>query len=96
MNIKKRCFGGEPGEEFFTDYHDREWGVPVHDDKHLLEMVILEGAQAGLNWKMVLKKRSAYRKAFHNFNPAKVALMSDKELDDLLEFGHYSQSSESL
>ena len=60
-------------------------GVPSHDDKHLLEMLILEGAQAGLSWQTVLKKRPAYRKAFHNFNPAKVALMTDHELEGSLK-----------
>lgn len=80
---KKRCFGGNPGEEFFTQYHDIEWGTPSHDDTHLFEMLILEGAQAGLSWKTILKKREGYRKAFHNFHPKKVAAMSDHELNDL-------------
>jgi DNA-3-methyladenine glycosylase I len=56
-----------------TAYHDREWGVPVHDDRRLFEFLILEGAQAGLSWDTILKKRSAYRRAFANFNPRKVA-----------------------
>lgn len=80
---KKRCFGGELGKEFYAHYHDHEWGVPSHDDQHLFEMLILEGAQAGLSWETVLKKREGYRKAFHNFDPSKVAMMSDDELEAL-------------
>jgi DNA-3-methyladenine glycosylase I len=83
INHKTRCFGGKPGQEFYADYHDYEWGVPSHDDQHLFEMLILEGAQAGLSWETVLKKREGYRKAFHNFDPAKVAAMSDEELESL-------------
>lgn len=83
INHKIRCFGGKPGQEFYADYHDYEWGVPSHDDQHLFEMLILEGAQAGLSWETVLKKREGYRKAFHNFDPAKVAVMSDDELESL-------------
>jgi len=84
---KTRCFGGEPGEEFYALYHDTEWGVPNHDDRHLFEMLILEGAQAGLSWETVLKRREGYRKAFHRFDPKKVAAMSDEALDALLENG---------
>ncbi|MEI8295168.1 MAG: DNA-3-methyladenine glycosylase I [Alphaproteobacteria bacterium] len=80
---KKRCFGGEPGKEFYAKYHDEEWGVPSHDDQHLFEMLILEGAQAGLSWETVLKKRDGYRRAFHNFDPVKVAAMTDAALEDL-------------
>lgn len=80
---KKRCFGGNPGKEFYADYHDHEWGVPSHDDRHLFEMLILEGAQAGLSWETILKKRDGYRKAFHHFDPKKVAAMSDHELEAL-------------
>lgn len=81
---KKRCFGGTPGKEFYAEYHDTEWGVPVHDDKHLFEMLILEGAQAGLSWETILKRREGYREAFHFFDPKKVAKMTDSELDGLL------------
>jgi len=80
---KKRCFGGKPGQEFYAHYHDSEWGVPAHDDQHLFEMLILEGAQAGLSWETILKRREGYRKAFHNFDPHKVARMSDDELETL-------------
>ncbi|MEI8124384.1 MAG: DNA-3-methyladenine glycosylase I [Parachlamydiaceae bacterium] len=79
----KRCFGDQPGKEFYAEYHDNEWGVPQHDDTHLFEMLILEGAQAGLSWETILKRREGYRKAFHNFDPQKVAVMSDNELENL-------------
>jgi DNA-3-methyladenine glycosylase I len=82
---KKRCFGGEPGKEFYAAYHDLEWGIPSHDDKHLFEMLILEGAQAGLSWETILKRREGYRKAFHQFNPQKVASMTDEDLASLLQ-----------
>lgn len=82
---KKRCFGGDPNKQFYTDYHDHEWGIPVHEDRHLFEMLILEGTQAGLSWETVLKKRQGYRKAFHHFDPVKVAAMSDAELEALLQ-----------
>ncbi|MEX1013489.1 MAG: DNA-3-methyladenine glycosylase I [Waddliaceae bacterium] len=87
MNItdKKRCFGSAPGKEFYAEYHDNEWGVPVHDDRHLFEMLILEGAQAGLSWETVLKKREEYRNVFYNFDAVKVAKMSDDELSCLLQ-----------
>lgn len=65
-------------------YHDTEWGVPVHDDRLLFEFLILEGAQAGLSWDTILRKREAYRKAFDNFDVAKVARYGDKRLEKLL------------
>jgi len=82
---KKRCFGGHPGKEFYAEYHDNEWGIPVHDDRHLFEMLVLEGAQAGLSWETILKRRKGYREAFHHFDPFKVASMSNNELDALLQ-----------
>lgn len=82
---KGRCFGGQPGKEFYAEYHDKEWGIPVHDDRHLFEMLILEGAQAGLSWETILKRRKGYREVFHGFDPRKVATMTDKELDELLQ-----------
>jgi len=82
---KKRCFGSAPGKEFYAEYHDKEWGVPVYDDRHLFEMLILEGAQAGLSWETILKRREGYRGAFHHFDPVKVANMTDDELNLLLE-----------
>jgi DNA-3-methyladenine glycosylase I len=82
---KKRCFGGVLGKELYTVYHDKEWGKPVHEDRHLFEMLILEGAQAGLSWETILKRREGYRHAFHGFEPQKVAFMSDTELMNLME-----------
>jgi DNA-3-methyladenine glycosylase I len=82
---KKRCFGSAPGKEFYAEYHDKEWGIPVYDDRCLFEMLILEGAQAGLSWETILKRRNEYRKAFHDFDPVKVAKMTDAELNILLE-----------
>lgn len=80
-----RCFGSH--HPLYAKYHDEEWGVPVHDDRHLFEMIILEGAQAGLSWETVLKKREGYRQAFHNFDIQKVASMTDEELEHLRSDG---------
>jgi len=66
------------------EYHDKEWGVPVHDDKILFEFLVLEGAQAGLSWETVLNKRGNYRKAFHSFDPAKVVRYTSKDVQRLL------------
>lgn len=66
-------------------YHDEEWGVPVHDDRKLFEFLILEGAQAGLSWSTILKKREGYRKVFDNFDPRKVACYSEADVSRLLE-----------
>ncbi len=81
---KNRCFGSGLGKEFYAKYHDYEWGIPVHDDTLLFEMLILEGAQAGLSWETILKRREGYRQAFYYFDPVKVASMSNEELDLLL------------
>jgi DNA-3-methyladenine glycosylase I len=67
------------------DYHDEEWGVPSHDDTHLFEMLVLEGAQAGLSWSTILNKRENYRRAFEGFDAARVARYSDKKVARLLE-----------
>jgi DNA-3-methyladenine glycosylase I len=67
------------------EYHDAEWGVPVHDDRLLFEFLILEGAQAGLSWSTILNKRAAYRKAFANFDPAKVARFRPAKVESLLQ-----------
>lgn len=80
---KNRCFGGQNNQELMAEYHDEEWGIPVHDDRHLFEMLILEGAQAGLSWETILKRREGYLAAFHHFDPRKVARMSDKDLEAL-------------
>ncbi|MEH6660270.1 MAG: DNA-3-methyladenine glycosylase I [Parasphingorhabdus sp.] len=82
---KHRCFGGQPGKEFYGDYHDSEWGLPVHDDRLLFENLILEGAQAGLSWETVLRKRDGYRRAFHGFDIERCAAMADGELEALRE-----------
>ncbi|MHA2203203.1 MAG: DNA-3-methyladenine glycosylase I [Candidatus Hodarchaeales archaeon] len=68
-----------------VNYHDREWGVPVHDDKELYEFLILEGAQAGLSWATILNRREGYRKAFENFDVQKVALFSEDDLERLIQ-----------
>lgn len=70
--------------KLYIDYHDREWGVPVHDDRLLFEFLILEGAQAGLSWSTILAKRENYRAAFAGFDPVKVARYSEKKLAALL------------
>jgi DNA-3-methyladenine glycosylase I len=70
--------------ELEVDYHDCEWGVPLHDDQRLFEFLILEGAQAGLSWLTVLKKREAYREAFDHFDPQKVARYTPKKIETLL------------
>ncbi|MFZ0442874.1 MAG: DNA-3-methyladenine glycosylase I [Methanobacterium sp.] len=67
------------------EYHDREWGVPVHDDSLLFEFLILEGAQAGLSWTTILKKRENYRLAFDNFDPEKVSKYNDQKIEELVE-----------
>ncbi len=79
-----RCGWVGEGKPYYEAYHDHEWGVPVHDDRHFFEMLILEGAQAGLSWETILKRREGYRKAFLGFDPVKVARMSDADLEALL------------
>lgn len=78
--IMKRCGWAGTDDTLMLQYHDREWGVPVHDDLKHFEFLILEGAQAGLNWSTVLKKREGYRRAFSEFNPEKVARYSEKQI----------------
>ena len=75
---KKRCAwaGDDP---LYREYHDREWGVPVHDDRSLFEFLILEGAQAGLAWITILRKREGYRRAFHGFDVQKVARLGEAD-----------------
>src|SRR5947207_12780719 len=81
--MKLRCRWAE-SNELFISYHDKEWGIPVHDDRHLFEMLNLEGAQAGLSWLTILKKRDGYRNAFANFDAGKVARFSDARRAALL------------
>lgn len=81
---KTRC-GWAVGTPAYLDYHDREWGVPVHDDSVLFEFLVLEGAQAGLSWSTILAKRHNYRRAFEYFDPARVAAFSAARRDKLLQ-----------
>lgn len=78
-----RC-GWVSTDPLYLAYHDEEWGVPVHDDRHLFEMLILEGAQAGLAWITILKRREGYRRAFHNFDLKKIARYGEKDVARLL------------
>ena len=78
-----RC-GWATSDPLYIRYHDEEWGVPVHDDRHFFEMLILEGAQAGLSWITILRKRPAYRKAFDRFDPKKVATYDARKRRTLL------------
>jgi DNA-3-methyladenine glycosylase I len=80
----QRCFwaGSDP---LYIDYHDREWGVPLHDDRALFELLILEGAQAGLSWLTILRKRESYRQAFHGFDAQRIARYGDDEIAQLLQ-----------
>jgi DNA-3-methyladenine glycosylase I len=80
----KRCSWCE-GNELYEKYHDTEWGVPVHDDRKQFEFLVLESAQAGLSWITILKKRENYRKAYHNFDPVKVAGYGKREIKQLLK-----------
>jgi len=84
MVEKKRCFWAEE-PPIYQDYHDNEWGRPLHDDQKLFEFLMLEGAQAGLSWITILKKREAYRKAFDGFDPNIVALYDDKKVEELMQ-----------
>ena len=83
MEEKCRCSwaGDVP---VYVDYHDNEWGRPTHDDRMLFELLVLEGAQAGLSWLTILKKREAYREAFDGFDPAKVALYDEAKVEELM------------
>jgi DNA-3-methyladenine glycosylase I len=79
-----RCHWAEAADLQMQEYHDTEWGVPQHDDRALFELLTLEGAQAGLSWRTVLVRRAAYRTAYHGFDIARVAAMTDAELEKLL------------
>lgn len=81
----KRCAWSEGSSVQMLKYHDTEWGVPVHDDRKLFEFLILEGAQAGLSWKTILERRIGYRRAFDNFDVAKVSRYSKKDVRRLLK-----------
>jgi DNA-3-methyladenine glycosylase I len=82
MTTRCQWAGSDP---LYIAYHDEEWGVPVHDDRLLFEFLVLEGAQAGLSWITILRKREAYREAFDQFDPAKVAAYDDARIEALLQ-----------
>lgn len=81
--MTKRCSWVNPAHELMREYHDREWGVPAHDDRTHFEFLVLEAAQAGLSWAIVLNKREGYRRAFSGFDPEKVARYSEARIDKL-------------
>ena len=82
MDQPVRCawVGNDP---VYVDYHDREWGVPSHDDGYIFEMLLLEGAQAGLNWRLILGKREGYRRAYDGFDPVRIAAWDDANIERL-------------
>jgi len=80
----KRCSWVNARDRLLLEYHDREWGVPAHSDRTHFEVLVLSGAQAGLNWSLVLKKREGYRSAFDKFDPEKVARYSERQIDRLV------------
>jgi len=80
----KRCWWAPEGDPAYLAYHDEEWGVPSHDERHLFEMLTLEGAQAGLSWSTILHKREGYRTAFANFDAEKVARFTQPDVERLL------------
>src|SRR3954452_15715709 len=81
--LKTRCAWAR--NDLAIAYHDEEWGVPLHDDRRLFEFVILEGAQAGLSWDTILRKREAYREAFEGFDPARVAKFTARKIESLMK-----------
>jgi DNA-3-methyladenine glycosylase I len=85
MDESVRCAWAIAGDPAMLTYHDTEWGVPSHDDRHLFEMLVLEGAQAGLSWQTILRKREGYRRAFARFDPAKVARFDAAKVEQLLQ-----------
>jgi DNA-3-methyladenine glycosylase I len=84
MSEPTRCAWVNLADPQMVDYHDREWGLPVHDDRKHFEFLVLEGAQAGLSWSTVLHKREGYRRAFADFDPEKVARFTEKRIEKLL------------
>lgn len=82
--MPRRCEWVPEGDALYTAYHDEEWAVPSHDDRHLFELLVLEGAQAGLSWSTILRKRDGYRRAFAGFDPERVARFGRREIDRLL------------
>jgi DNA-3-methyladenine glycosylase I len=88
MNSHPRCAWVPLDKPDYVAYHDTEWGVAVHDDRLLFELLTLEGAQAGLSWYTILRRRDGYRAAFRNFEPEKVARMTDAQLEKVLATGN--------
>jgi DNA-3-methyladenine glycosylase I len=84
MSSLTRCEWASGGDELMLAYHDEQWGVPSHDDRHLFEMLTLEGAQAGLSWSTILRKRDGYRRAFADFDPQVVARFGPTDVERLL------------
>src|SRR5262245_48003907 len=84
MNAVTRCTWVGAGNPLMVKYHDREWGVPVHDDRRHFEFLVLEAAQAGLSWSIVLNKREGYRRAFSDFDPQRVARYTEKRIAKLV------------
>src|SRR5207244_11895563 len=83
--LVRRCdWASLSNNQLMIQYHDEEWGVPVHDDRRLFEFLALEGAQAGLTWQTVLNKRENYRKAFHGFDPTRIARYNNRDVQRLL------------
>jgi DNA-3-methyladenine glycosylase I len=85
IRTDRRCPWITPNNQDYIDYHDKEWGVPVHDDRVIFEFLTLEAAQAGLSWYTVLRKRAAYRKAFAGFDPEKVARYGKRRIGSLMK-----------
>jgi DNA-3-methyladenine glycosylase I len=85
MTDVRRCEWALGGDDLMLAYHDDEWGVPAHDDRHLFEMLTLEGAQAGLSWSTILRKREGYRRLFAGFDPAVVARFTPADVERLLQ-----------
>lgn len=83
--MQRRCEWAEGGEPLILAYHDEEWGVPSHDDRHLFELLTLEGAQSGLSWVTILRKRAGYRRAFEQFDPSRVARFTHRKIEALLK-----------
>ena len=88
----KRCAWALSSQQYI-DYHDKEWGVPAHDDRKLFEMLILEGVQAGLSWSLILKKRAGYLEAFDNFDASKIARYDERKCQELLANPEIVQSA---
>src|SRR5438093_731386 len=83
--MPRRCDWAPEEDALYLAYHDEEWGLPSHDDRHLFELLTLEGAQAGLSWLTILRKREGYRSAFEHFDPDRVASFHRRKIEQLLK-----------